>query len=119
MPEQLTKHPEVTLQVLRSTGARCGEGLPQEILKTCPPARFCKTPGGELCVYGLPEAMQMTQVTQAEWRSLIPQAPPSPPGQPAMVAASSALVGGVAGVVTGALLVATGVWIWRRRSAPT
>ena len=27
MPEQLTKHPEVTLQVLRSAGARCGEGL--------------------------------------------------------------------------------------------
>ena len=26
MPEQLTRHPEVTLQVLRSAGAKCGEG---------------------------------------------------------------------------------------------
>jgi hypothetical protein len=26
MPEQLTKHPEVTLQVLQSGGARCASG---------------------------------------------------------------------------------------------
>lgn len=75
MPEQLTKHPEVTLQVLRSTGARCGEGAPQEILKACPAARFCKVPGGELCVYGLPEAAQMTQIGVEEWRGLLPASP--------------------------------------------
>lgn len=79
MPEQLTKHPEVTLQVLRSTGARCGEGAPQEILKACPAARFCKVPGGELCVYGLPEATQMTQIGAEDWRALLPaQSPPQP-----------------------------------------
>ena len=70
MPEQLTKHPEVTLQVLRSAGARCGEGLAPAILKHCPAERFCRLPGGELCVYGLPEAGRMTQVSAAEWRTL-------------------------------------------------
>ena len=70
MPEQLTKHPEVTLKVLRSAGAQCAEGLPQEILTSCPPARFCKLPGGEICVYGLADAKQMTQLTSADWQSL-------------------------------------------------
>jgi hypothetical protein len=40
MPEQLTKHPQVTLQVLQSAGAQCGVGAKQEILTACPPARF-------------------------------------------------------------------------------
>jgi hypothetical protein len=70
MPEQLTRHPEVTLQVLRSAGARCGEGLAPAILKQCPAERFCRLPGGELCVYGLPEAGRMTQIGAAEWRAL-------------------------------------------------
>jgi hypothetical protein len=71
MPEQLTKHPEVTLQVLRSAGATCGEGAPQQILVSCPPARFCKMPGGEVCIYGLAEAPKMTQITVAEWESVL------------------------------------------------
>lgn len=107
MPEQLTKHPEVTLQVLRSAGARCGDGAPQDILKSCPAARFCKVPGGELCVYGLPEATQMTQVTAAEWRSLLPaQAPPSSPW----------IVGG-AGLALGLALGVAVTWLrpFRRR----
>jgi hypothetical protein len=77
MPEQLTKHPEVTLQVLKSAGARCGEGAPQEILKACPAARFCKLPGGEVCIYGLPEASRMTQIGTAEWAALAPPAEPT------------------------------------------
>ncbi|SOZ08747.1 hypothetical protein [Cupriavidus taiwanensis] len=72
MPEQLTKHPDVTLQVLRSAGARCGEGETQAILRSCPPARFCKLPGGEVCVYGLDGARAMTQFTAADWQSLAP-----------------------------------------------
>ena len=106
MPEQLTKHPEVTLEVLRSGGARCGEGLPQEILKQCPAARFCKLPGGELCVYGLPEASRMTQISADEWRALLP-----PAGNPAAV--DPWLLGGtglLAGLVLGGLAVR-----WRRR----
>jgi hypothetical protein len=70
MPEQLTKHPEITLQVLRSTGAKCGEGAEQQILVKCPAQRFCKLPGGEVCVYGLAEAPSMTQITATDWRAL-------------------------------------------------
>ena len=71
MPEQLTKHPEVTLQVLRSAGAKCGEGAPQSILTQCPAPRFCKLPGGEVCVYGLAEAPRMTQISAPEWQSVL------------------------------------------------
>lgn len=67
MPEQLTKHPDVTLQVLRSAGAQCGSGVPQEILQACPAARFCKLPGGEICVHGLADAPRMTQLSAADW----------------------------------------------------
>jgi len=74
MPEQLSKHPQVTLQVLQSAGAVCGAGAKQEILTACPPARFCKLPGGEVCVYGLPEAKQMTQIGSADWATLVPVA---------------------------------------------
>jgi hypothetical protein len=70
MPEQLTKHPEVTLQVLRSAGAQCDSSAAPEILTQCPAGQFCKLPGGELCVYGLPQASQMTQVSAAEWQAL-------------------------------------------------
>ena len=87
MPEQLTKHPDVTLQVLRSGGAKCGVGEAQEILTRCPAERFCKLAGGELCVYGLPDAPQMTQLTAADWRALaaatVPaSAPPTPASAP-------------------------------------
>lgn len=114
MPEQLTKHPEVTLQVLRSAGARCAEGAPQEILRQCPRERFCKLPGGEVCVYGLPQASQMTQVTPAEWQSLLGAlAPAAPPAAPSwhVPAASGAL-----GLAVGALLAA--LVARRRRHAP-
>lgn len=100
MPEQLTKHPEVTLQVLQSAGAQCGVGAKQEILTACPPARFCKLPGGEVCVYGLPEARQMTQVTSADLAALAlaPAAPPAPAAEGLMPwsAVFAALVVGVA-----------------------
>ena len=33
MPEQISKYPDVTLQVLRESGAVCGQGAPQNILK--------------------------------------------------------------------------------------
>ncbi|RZU02126.1 hypothetical protein [Rivibacter subsaxonicus] len=70
MPEQLTKHPEITITVLKSAGAQCAEGARQDILRACPAARFCKLPGGELCVYGLPEATSMTQIDSADWSAL-------------------------------------------------
>ena len=105
MPEQLTKHPEVTLQVLRSAGARCGEGLAPAILKQCPAERFCRLPGGELCVYGLPEAGRMTQVSAAEWRTLLEPAAAGAPARAATgdaeLAAWTAGIGLLIGLVLG------------------
>ncbi|WP_418317974.1 hypothetical protein [Piscinibacter sakaiensis] len=104
MPEQLTKHPDVTLQVLRSAGARCGEGEPQQILRDCPAPRFCKLPGGEICVYGLPEAASMTQLKPGDWQQLAMLAAPAPATPPPAglsdalsVAAIALLVGLVGG----------------------
>lgn len=66
MPEQISKYPDVTLQVLKDSGARCGEGFEQKILTKCPPERFCALPGGEICVYGINDIPAMTQVTPRE-----------------------------------------------------
>jgi hypothetical protein len=66
MPEQISKYPDVTLDVLKGAGARCGEGAPQNILKQCPAERFCALPTGEVCVYGISDIPQMTQITPAE-----------------------------------------------------
>jgi hypothetical protein len=77
MPEVISKHPEVTIQVLQGAGAACGEGAPQRILTKCPPERFCATSTGEICVYGLNEIPQMTQI---ESRDLM-QAFAAPPTQ--------------------------------------
>ncbi|MFQ5944454.1 MAG: hypothetical protein ACE5JF_12960 [Anaerolineales bacterium] len=74
MPEQISKYPEVTMQVLRGAGARCGEGVEQQILTRCPPERFCALPTGEICVYGIEQIPQMTQIsTQELARVVCPQ----------------------------------------------
>lgn len=75
MPEQITKYPDVTLQVLKSAGAKCGEGAEQKILKQCPAERFCALPGGEICVYGIDDIENMTQIKPAELAEAVcPQA---------------------------------------------
>jgi hypothetical protein len=71
MPEVLTKHPDIVLDVLKSGGAKCGEGLPQEILTQCRPEAFCKLPGGEMCVYGLAEVDSMTQIEDDDLAPLV------------------------------------------------
>jgi len=103
MPEQLTKYPEVTLQVLRSAGASCGKGASKTILTGCPTERFCKLPGGELCVYGLGEAATMTQITSAEWKALsVFKSPePAPPAQPNV---GPGWLSGGAGVLLGVVI---------------
>ncbi|MCO4861034.1 hypothetical protein MKD38_05085 [Cupriavidus sp. WGlv3] len=113
MPEQLTKHPDVTIQVLRSAGARCGEGETQAILRSCPPARFCKLPGGEVCVYGLDGAPAMTQFTAADWQSLAPLARGG--AEDAGAGAWSGMAAAIffAGLVAGALAAAV-LARWRR-----
>lgn len=63
MPEVISKYPDVTLKVLRESGARCGEGEQQHILTNCPQERFCKLPTGEVCVLGVNELHLAQQVT--------------------------------------------------------
>jgi hypothetical protein len=43
--------------------------------------RFCKLPGGEICVYGLADASKMTQISTSELQALLsrPEAAPPPP----------------------------------------
>lgn len=108
MPEQLTKHPEVTLEVLRSAGAQCGEGVPQQILKTCPAERFCKLPGGELCIYGLSEAGRMTQLDRSDWSAVLASAgvAPAPPKAAPAPAGGSGALGDGALALLAALVVA-------------
>jgi hypothetical protein len=75
MPEQISKYPEVTLQVLRESGAICGQGAPQKILKQCPRDRFCSLRTGEICVYGINDIPKMTQITSQELAKVVcPQA---------------------------------------------
>ncbi len=66
MPEQISKYPEVTLKVLKGNGAICGEGADQRILTKCPADRFCSLRAGEICVYGIDEIPQMTQIKTDE-----------------------------------------------------
>ena len=127
MPEQLTRHPDVTLQVLRSAGAQCGAQAPQEILEACPAERFCKLPGGEICVYGIADAPQMTQFAAADWQSLAiaTRAVPGPAVAPPASGASTARaaepgvgsLGPVVPLASGLGLVIIGVaigWFLRR-----
>jgi hypothetical protein len=114
MPEQLTKHPEVTLQVLRSAGAKCGEGARQEILKQCPAQRFCKLPGGELCVFGLSDAPKMTQITAAEWKALV-QALPATPAKTSDAGGTELLLSSGGGLLAGAVIAVAVSRFWRQR----
>lgn len=78
MPEQITKYPDVTLQVLEGAGAQCGTGVKPRILTRCPPERFCSLPTGELCIYGLEEIPKMTQVSTEEVARVVCPPPPPP-----------------------------------------
>lgn len=115
MPEQLTKHPDVTLKVLRSAGAKCDEGAPQRILTQCPTHRFCKLPGGEICVYGLPEARNMTQISAADWQAVM-RSLEGDVDQPRDGALDGLdmLIGG-AGVTIGAVVAAVALRVKNRR----
>jgi len=113
MPEQLTKHPEVTLKVLRSSGAKCGEGATQEILTQCPAQRFCKLPGGEICVFGLSEASKMTQITSAEWKALVQSLPAAP--VKSSESDAKVLLSSGSGLLAGAVLALALLRFWRQR----
>jgi hypothetical protein len=68
MPEVLTKHPDVVRGFLEQSGGKCGPGQTQAILKDCPPEQFCSVTGGEICIYGVQQAGQMTQLPAHELR---------------------------------------------------
>lgn len=40
--------------------------MEKQILKQCPSERFCALPGGEICVYGIEQIPQMTQIKSTE-----------------------------------------------------
>lgn len=114
MPEQLTKHPEVTLEVLRSAGAKCGEGAPQAILTQCPIQRFCKLPGGEVCVYGIDEAPRMTQMSVSDWHAVLQALQIGDHPRESYFGGESLLVGG-GGILIGVVLGITAMRFARRR----
>ena len=96
MPEQISKYPDVTIKVLQGAGARCGEGAKPKILTKCPPERFCSLPTGEICVYGIKDIPQMTQINREELARIV-----CPPGGHAQATSTSGsppegiLLGGV------------------------
>jgi hypothetical protein len=77
MPEVISKYPEITIRVLEGAGARCGPEFQPRILTKCPPERFCSLPTGEICVYGIDEIAQATQISQQEIIQAISEKTPS------------------------------------------
>ncbi|RJG04706.1 hypothetical protein D3870_00525 [Noviherbaspirillum cavernae] len=105
MPEQITRYPDVTLQVLKGAGAQCGVGAPQKILTQCPKERFCSLPSGELCIYGIEQIPQMTQIRSHELAQVLAPAP-SGAMSDGLALAAAFLAGGATG------------WLWHKlRSA--
>lgn len=92
MPELLTAHPEVTLEVLKEQGARCGIGVRPTILKSCPPEKLCALHGGEVCVFGPTELGLMTQLTYDQVCGALPLPPPRSSASSPVVAIGLALV---------------------------
>ncbi|MFZ2315171.1 MAG: hypothetical protein WAW86_05890 [Gammaproteobacteria bacterium] len=75
MPEILTKYPESAIQTLKGAGAKCGLGVKQQILTSCPPDHFCALPHGEICVYGIEDIHHMTQIHAADLTSYVGSIP--------------------------------------------
>lgn len=66
MPEIVTKHPEIVFKILKEAHIKCGTGENPTILKTCSSDKFCSLPTGELCIYGIKDVSQMTQINVFE-----------------------------------------------------
>ena len=106
MPEVLTKHPDVVLQVLKDAGAQCGVGAEQRILTKCPRESFCSLPTGETCVYGLGDIARMTQISRKELAEIVcnPATGSSPLGPVPDVEAAPVLLALTVGIVAGILV---------------
>jgi len=106
VPEQISKYPEVTLKILKEAGAVCAEGAPQKILTACPPERFCSLPTGEVCIYGIADIPNMTQITSQELAKVVcPDDQKETPGAGGVSAAEGIALGVVflAGLLLGRL----------------
>lgn len=104
MPEQITKHPDVTLKILKEAGAVCGKGAPQKILTQCPKERFCSLPSGEMCIYGIEQISQMTQIKAQELAAVVSPQIPQRDAPPKEISAVEGLAVGavfLAGIVLG------------------
>lgn len=104
MPEQITKYPDVTLQVLKGAGAACGEGAPQKILTQCPKERFCSLPSGEMCIYGIQQIPQMTQIKVQELAEVVSSGMQQRTADPRTVSAAETIAVSavfIAGIVLG------------------
>ncbi len=110
MPEQITKYPEVTIQVLREGGARCGPGVKKQILTQCPSERFCSLPSGEMCIYGLDQIPQMTQVTPQELARVV-----CPPAKRAEDGAPPLALAGADGLLAAFIVGLLVNRVWQRR----
>ena len=112
MPEQITRYPEVTIQVLKEGGARCGPGVHKQILTQCPSEQFCAFPSGEICVYGIAQIPQMTQVKPQDLARVV-----CPSGQRSDAAPGLAWPGAGTLGVTFALGLAVGAIALKRRGS--
>ena len=70
MPEVITKYPDVALKILKEAGVKCGVGVKQQILTSCPKDQFCALPTGEICVYGINNIASMTQVSATDFAEI-------------------------------------------------
>jgi len=109
MPEQISKYPDVTLEVLKGAGAVCGKGAPQKILTQCPVERFCSLPTGEICVYGIKEIPEMTQITLQELAQVVYPRAEQDEG-------ASWAISGVEGIILAAVFLAGLAlgWVWQK-----
>ncbi len=115
MPELLTKHPDVVLEVLKAEGAHCGVGVRPKILKDCPEDKLCVFKGGELCVYGPTELGLMTQLTREE----VCGAVPTPRAEGSLPVPAVGIGLAVAAVATVATVTAAATRARRRRGRAT
>jgi hypothetical protein len=95
-------------------GAKCAEGAKQEILTQCPAERFCKLPGGEICVFGLSDASTMTQITAAEWKALV-QSLPAARISSSDSGGAEVLLSTGSGVLAAAVIALAVTRFWRQR----
>ena len=70
MPDIITKHPDVVINILKNANIVCGENIKPSMLTSCPKDSFCTLPKGELCIYDVKDALHTSQITQLDLLSI-------------------------------------------------